>query len=61
MVLAAEVGGRWSQETADLLNAMAKTRAKRIPTDLAGQGQNRAGQTLERNFGVQLGQVSFVR
>ena len=60
VVLAAEVGGRWSQETTDFLNAMAKTRAQESPTVLAGQGQNRVRQTLERNYGVQLGQVFFV-
>ena len=30
------------------------------PTDLAGQCQNRVRQTLERHFGVQLGQVVLV-
>ena len=50
---------RWSQETADFLNAIEDS-GTRIPTDLAGQGQNRASQTLERNFGVQLGQVASV-
>ena len=37
VVLAAEVGGRWSQETADFLNAMAKTRAQESPQILQGR------------------------
>ena len=37
VVLAAEVGGRWSQETADILNAMAKTRAQESPQILQGR------------------------
>ena len=52
VVLAAKVGRRWSQETADFLST-------RIPTALTGQGQNHVRQALERNFGV-LGQVIFV-
>ena len=56
MVLAAEVGGRWSQETVDFLNALAKVRAQESPQIFQGK-QNRVGQTLERHFGLQLGQV----
>ena len=35
--LAAEVGGRWSQETADFLNAMAKAKAEEHPRILQGR------------------------
>ena len=37
VVLAAEVGGRWSQETAEFLNAMAKIRAQESPQILQGR------------------------
>ena len=37
VVLAAEVGGRWSQETADFLNAMAKAKAEEHPRILQGR------------------------
>ena len=36
VVLAAEVGGRWSQETADFLNAKAKAKAGEHPRILQG-------------------------
>ena len=37
LVMAAEVGGRWSQETADFLNAMAKAKAEEHPRILQGR------------------------
>ena len=37
VVLAAEVGGRWSQETADFFNAMAKAKAEEHPRILQGR------------------------
>ena len=35
--VAAEVGGRWSQETADFLNAKAKAKAEEYPQILQGR------------------------
>ena len=37
MVLAAEVGGRWSEETAQFLRGLAKARADSVPPLLQGR------------------------
>ena len=39
MVLAAEVGGRWSNETAQFLNALAEARSQSVPHILQGRAK----------------------
>ena len=39
VVLAAEVGGRWSAETAQFLTALAKARAQEVPSVLQGRAE----------------------
>ena len=40
VVLAAEVGGRWSAETAQFLTALAKVRAQEVPLVLQGRAES---------------------
>ena len=49
VVLAAEVGGRWSAETAQFLTALAKARAQEVPQVLQGRA-NSMGEMMERNL-----------
>ena len=60
VVLAAEVGGYRSQETANFLNAMAKTRAQESPQILQGRVRTALVTRWSAILACRLGQVSFV-
>ena len=52
VVLAAEVGGRWSVETAQFLTALAKARAEEVPLVLQGRAEAAWVRRWERYLGV---------
>ena len=52
VVLAAEVGGRWSVETAQFLTTLAKARAQEVLLVLQGRAESAWVETVERHFGV---------